>query len=132
MFLQNFYIGTLHLFDPVLDLINLIIQNHPEFLSEIEGISEDEIKQFEKLSPVPVPKPYKEFLRIMGKNSGRIKGIYKSESYNVDGTVNKYEDEILIDYISLKNAYKTKIKSYFKYNKHRKSITPEAITGSLD
>jgi hypothetical protein len=113
------------------ELINLIIRNHPDFKNEIEGCSEEEISKLENLSPIPIPDPYKVFLRMIGKNSGRIKTIFHSKSQNIDQTMNHYEDEILTDYNSVYNYYKKKVKEFFKLNKNQKKLIPEALCGSL-
>jgi len=88
-------------------LIQLILQNHPDFIHEVEGVSEKEIAKLESLNPFPpLPVDYKVFLKYMGKKSGRVKGLRKMKVYTADGEMYIDESTILIDYHSVLSYYK--------------------------
>jgi SMI1/KNR4 family protein SUKH-1 len=88
-------------------LFKLIFQNHPEFESEIKGISNERIAVLEKFSHLPhFPKDYITFLKYMGENLGRVKVIQEDESQWGPGDVRKYKYEILVDYSSILKEFK--------------------------
>ncbi|MHA1683917.1 MAG: SMI1/KNR4 family protein [Promethearchaeota archaeon] len=109
-------------------LIELIIQNYPEFSNEIEGCTEDEITNLEKICPVPMPDTYKVFLRYMGKNPGRIK-VYALPKEERAGSIMRCD--VFIDYDTVYKSYKRKIKNFLKFNKYATEADPSTLTGDL-
>jgi hypothetical protein len=95
-------------------LINLILQNNPDFATEVEGVSDDEIQDLQKYVPNPIPEEYKAFLRIMGKKKGRVKGLRKViASHGLDRPTTIEESEIQLEFTALLQTYK-KSQEFFK------------------
>ena len=88
-------------------LFQLIFQNHPEFTTEITGVSEDRILRLEHLGHLSrLPQDYRTFLKYMGEDMGRVKVIQWGESHWAPGDVRKYQYDIAVDYTSILREYK--------------------------
>ena len=95
------------------ELIEYILQLHPEFAEEIEGVTEKEIKAFESLCPYPpIPEAFRAFLKFMGRKSGRVKGIWISKSYLSMDKFTISEEEVDLTFDRLFNFYKLQKKKY--------------------
>ena len=87
--------------------IKFLFQQRPELIDEFEGVSEGEIQELESLVGLaPMPDEYRFFLKQMGKNSGRVKGIRKVEVHRAPGDMYYKEYEILIDFTTVFTFYK--------------------------
>ncbi len=89
------------------NLVDMIIQEHPEFSEEIEGCSEKEITELEKfVTNTTIPQEYREFLQIMGKNPGRIYGIRRKRGSSALEDASNPQMRILFDYTSILSYYR--------------------------
>jgi hypothetical protein len=110
------------------NLFEHIIQAHPDFATEIEGCTDDEIVRLEGICPVPMPADYKAFLAYMGKKQGRIK-VYCRPKSERTSSVGNYS--VSIDYDTILNDYLHKFKQFKKLNKNITYNTPDILTGNL-
>ncbi|QEE15136.1 hypothetical protein DSAG12_00959 [Promethearchaeum syntrophicum] len=89
------------------NFIKYLFQQRPEVSNEFKGVSELEIQKLESLiGPAQMPDVYRTFLKYMGKNTGRIKGIRNITVYRSPGDQYIDQSEILIDYWSVFRFYK--------------------------
>jgi len=89
------------------NFIKFLFQQRPEVVNEFEGVSEIEIQKLESLlGPTPIPGVYRTFLKYMGKNPGRVKGVRNVTVQRAPGDQYNIQSEILIDYSSVFRFYK--------------------------
>lgn len=87
-------------------LIEFILQSHPDFAEEIEGCTQEEINVLEELIPTSnMPEEYKDFLRYMGKNPGRVIGLRRNWKGEVENRTNP-RMIVDIDYNSVLRYFK--------------------------
>ena len=89
-------------------LFDLLFQNHPDFKEEIEGCTQKEVEDLEKLViNCEIPDDYKIFLKHMGKKTGRISGVRRNwKTREPEITTRFMNQEILIDYQSVLDFYR--------------------------
>ncbi len=90
-------------------LFDLLFQHHPDFKEEIQGCSDEEIRTLEKLVVnTKMPEEYKVFLKIMGKDTGRVYGVRRNwKSMEPEENTRHMNQIIKIDYQSVLDYYKT-------------------------
>ena len=89
------------------NFIKFLFQQRPEVVNEFEGVSELEIKKLESLvGPAPMPDIYRTFLKYMGKNPGKVKGIRNVTVHRTPSDQYIDQSEILIDFSSVFRFYK--------------------------
>ena len=85
----------------------MILQEHPEFAGEIEGCDEQEIIELEQLiANTTIPQEYRDFLKIMGKNVGRIYGIRRKRGSTALEDASNPQMRIIFDYSSILSYYR--------------------------
>ncbi|TFH30547.1 MAG: hypothetical protein E4G98_01860 [Promethearchaeota archaeon] len=88
-------------------LIDMMMQQHPEFAEEIEGCSDLEIAALESLVPnTTLPEDYRVYLKYMGKKSGEVIGLRRK--WHSSDLEDRQDSKMLIgiDYPSVYNYYK--------------------------
>jgi hypothetical protein len=72
-------------------LISAIERYHPSFHSEIEGCSPEEIERLQALVGQPLPEPYVDFLRVMGR---RMSGLsFQDGDFRIETLIRYYSSE---------------------------------------
>ena len=89
------------------NFIKFLFQQRPDVVNEFKGVSEIEIQKLESvIGPAPIPGVYRIFLKYMGKNPGRVKGLRNVTVQRAPGDQYNIQSEILIDYSSVFRFYK--------------------------
>ena len=77
---------------PMQKFIEYILSFQPDFLEKVEGATPEEIESLERTIGFPLPQQYKEFLLLMGKNTGSFSFGAEEETANINEIIEFYEE----------------------------------------
>lgn len=109
-------------------LIREILRAHPDFASEIKGVSEKEIRELEELCGISLPASYRAFLLAMGRDPGRIRPKIRTICANTDRTFYEHGFEVDIRYESVcKLLRHRKNMSEKKHNRLKRNLEQAGV-----
>ncbi|NER35204.1 MAG: SMI1/KNR4 family protein [Oscillatoria sp. SIO1A7] len=77
------------------DFLTYILGFEPTFLEQVEGASPEEIETLQSIVGFYLPKKYRDFLSIMGRNKGNLYFVYDEGSTDIRDIIQFYHDTLL-------------------------------------